>query len=218
MLHKIQSVTAQGILPLFYHDDPDVCLKIIRALYKAGIRAVEFTNRGPKALANFRQLVQLRDTELQDLLLAVGTVRSAEDADAFCQAGADLLISPVFDEGVCTAARERNIPWIPGCLTPTEIHRALGAGCTLVKIFPGNLTGPSYIDAIRPLFPEVQYLVTGGVEATEENFRAWFKSGVAGVGLGSKLIPSGTVWNDVALEKLELDARSALSIWRVVSS
>jgi 2-dehydro-3-deoxyphosphogluconate aldolase/(4S)-4-hydroxy-2-oxoglutarate aldolase len=73
-------------------------------------------------------------------------------------------------------------------MTPTEIAAAENAGATIVKIFPGNLLGPSYITAIKDLFPELKFVVTGGVEAEAENLRSWFKAGVVGVGMGSKLI------------------------------
>jgi len=74
-------------------------------------------------------------------------------------------------------------------MTPSEIARAEEAGAGLVKIFPGNILGPSYLHAIRELFPGIRFMPTGGVEAEESNLSAWFRSGVAAVGMGSKLIP-----------------------------
>jgi 2-dehydro-3-deoxyphosphogluconate aldolase/(4S)-4-hydroxy-2-oxoglutarate aldolase len=104
------------------------------------------------------------------------------------EGGADFLVSPVFDTSVCDAAYMQKILWIPGCMTPTEIHNAEGAGCRLVKLFPGNVLGPGFVSAIRELFPALELMPTGGVELDKNNLRAWFDAGVVAVGMGSKLI------------------------------
>src|SRR5690606_16057787 len=105
-----------------------------------------------------------------------------------------------FDQGVADVAAQQDILWIPGCTTPTEIHYAENAGFHFLKLFPGSLGGPSLVEAIKPVFPNVDFVVTGGVSATKENIDAWFRAGAAGVGLGSKLITK-----DI-LEKKQYDA------------
>jgi 2-dehydro-3-deoxyphosphogluconate aldolase/(4S)-4-hydroxy-2-oxoglutarate aldolase len=177
----------EKLIPLFYEDDLEVCINVVEALYKGGVRTIEFTHRGPKALDNFKALVAKKQN-LPGLMLGIGTIKNTYDAQAYIQAGADFLISPVFDTAVADIAYLHKILWIPGCMTPTEIHVAQQAGCNLVKLFPGNVIGPGFIEAIRPLFNEVSFLVTGGVDATEESITKWLKAGAAGVGLGSKLI------------------------------
>ena len=181
-------VISEGLLPLFYHDDPLVCLEVVKALYKAGVRIIEFTNRGVNAFENFKVLVKERDQSMPGLKMAIGTVKRGEDASRYIDAGADVLISPTFDAGVCDIAYMNKVLWIPGCMTPTEIQVAENAGCTLIKLFPGNVLGTSFVPAIKPLFQGLEFVVTGGVEATEESLQQWFQSGVAGIGLGSKLI------------------------------
>jgi 2-dehydro-3-deoxyphosphogluconate aldolase/(4S)-4-hydroxy-2-oxoglutarate aldolase len=194
-----ENIRQQGLLPLFYHDDSQTCLEVTRALYETGIRCIEFTNRGEQALENFRTLVQQRDTDMKDLLLATGTIRTADQAKQFIDAGADFLISPFFDNAVCDEAYLQKVFWIPGCMTPSEIHVAQQAGCKMLKLFPGNVLGPGFVEAILPLFSGLDFVVTGGVDTTEENIRSWFRAGVTGIGLGSKLIS-----RDV-LEKKEYD-------------
>lgn len=184
----IRQLKQQKLLPLFYHSDAIVCLAVTKALYAAGIRSIEFTNRGEAALKNFKQLVAARNENMKDLLLAVGTIRTAEQANQFIQAGADYLISPIFDTDVCDAAYINKILWIPGCMTPTEIHVAELAGCRLVKLFPGNVPGPTFVSGIKELFPAIDFMPTGGVETNKENLEAWLKAGVCAVGMGSKLI------------------------------
>jgi len=184
----ILQLKQQKFLPLFYNSDVAVCLGVIKALYGAGIRAIEFTNRGEAALQNFKTLVAARNESLPGLLLSVGTIRIVREVNQFIEAGADFLISPVFDAGVCKAAYPHNKLWIPGCMTPSEIHVAENAGCRLVKLFPGNVLGPSFVSGIMELFPSVDFMITGGVETTKENIENWFKAGVCAVGIGSKLI------------------------------
>jgi 2-dehydro-3-deoxyphosphogluconate aldolase / (4S)-4-hydroxy-2-oxoglutarate aldolase len=184
----INKLKQQKILPLFYHADASVCIHLTKALYAAGIRMIEFTNRGDAGLTNFKALVKERNDSMKDLSLAIGTIRTAEQANKFIDAGADLLISPVFDADVCDAAYINKILWIPGCMTPTEIHSAENAGCILVKLFPGNILGPSFVTSVKELFPNLDFMPTGGVEVNKENLQAWFAAGVCSVGIGSKLI------------------------------
>ena len=184
----IERIGTQGFLPLFYHPDSTVCTDVVQALYDAGVRIIEFTNRGENALENFTALIATRDLKWKDLLLAAGTIRTSEHATKFIAAGADFLISPVFDADVCDVAYLQKVLWIPGCMTPTEIHTAQSAGCKLVKLFPGNVLGPGFVSGILELFPGMQFMPTGGVESTRENITAWFRAGVSAVGMGSKLI------------------------------
>ena len=152
------------------------------------MRCIEFTNRGPNALKNFKELVKLRDEKMKGLLLAVGTIKTGTEAQQFIDSGADFLISPIFDSSVCDKTYLNKMLWIPGCTTPTEIHVAQQAGCKLIKLFPGNVLGPGFVEAIMPLFSGIDFTITGGVEPTKENLSAWFKAGIKVVGMGSKLI------------------------------
>lgn len=183
-----QAIIHQGLLPLYYNKDEQVCLEILQVLYEAGIRVVEYTNRGEAAFGNFKAMRKLTDAAMPGMYLGIGTIKSAEQARAFIDAGADFLISPVFDAGVCDVAYLHKIKWVPGCMTPSEIHEAEKAGCSLVKLFPGNILGPGFVSAIRELFPNVSFMPTGGVELQSDNLKAWFASGVVAVGMGSKLI------------------------------
>ena len=190
----INQIKNEGMLPLFYHDDVTVCENVLQALYNGGVRCVEFTNRGVNALPNFKHLVSLK-TIMPGLILGIGTIKTPQDATSFIEAGADFLISPCFDASVADVAYMHKVLWIPGCMTPTEIHVAQKSGATLIKLFPGNVLGPGFVEAIKTLFTGVDFLVTGGVEPTEQNIGAWFKAGVVGVGLGSKLITKDVLAN-----------------------
>ena len=178
----------QGVLPLFFYKDPDVSIEVLKALFSAGIRSVEYTNRGEAALNNFKKLRKVCDSDLNGMYLGVGTVKNADAARRFIDAGADYLISPGLVEDVVKVADENNMLWVPGCMTPSEIIRAEQLGARMIKLFPGNILGPSFLSAIKELFPNLLFMPTGGVEAEKENLQGWFKAGVCAVGMGSKLI------------------------------
>lgn len=184
----IQQLQRQIILPLFYHKDASVCKAVVHALYAAGVRIIEFTNRGTAAKERFRELVQLRDNSMPDMMLAIGTVRNEDDMHVYSQLGADVFISPYWDDAVAQYAQTHQKIWVPGCMTPSEVHRAENAGIFLVKLFPGNVLTTGFVTAIRPLFPNMHFVVTGGVEAQVQSIAQWLTCGVCAVGLGSNLI------------------------------
>jgi 2-dehydro-3-deoxyphosphogluconate aldolase/(4S)-4-hydroxy-2-oxoglutarate aldolase len=189
----IQQIKKSGLLPLYYNESKDLSIGILKALYQSGICVLEYTNRGENALANFKALKTIAQQEMPDLLLGIGTIKTAKTAKEFIDAGADFIVSPIVSPEVAKITLEHNLAWIPGCLTPTEIHQAQELGATLVKIFPGNLVGPSYVQSIKDIFPDLLFMPTGGVEPEEQNLKAWFDAGVSAVGMGSKLIKSNLI-------------------------
>jgi 2-dehydro-3-deoxyphosphogluconate aldolase/(4S)-4-hydroxy-2-oxoglutarate aldolase len=186
---KIQQlICEQRLLPLYYHDSTEVSADVLKTLYNAGIKAVEYTNRGPKAFGNFRCLRKLVDNDMPGMQLGIGTIKSITDAEQFISAGADFIVCPMVNIEVAQLVHNTELFWIPGCMTPTEIYIAETNGATLVKIFPGSVLGPSYISALKEVFPHLLFMPTGGVELDKENLQAWFSAGVCAVGMGSKLI------------------------------
>src|SRR5699024_7765352 len=175
------------IIPVFYDDDPMHCENNVKACYKGGVRVFEFVNRGNKGLQNFEYLYNLSKNSFPDLKLGIGTIKTQKEAEQFVSLGADFVVSPIFDAEIASYCQQANIFWIPGCMTPTEINMAEKSNVKLVKIFPGNTLGPSYIKSIKPLFPNLKFMPTGGVEVDESNIAAWLDAGVTSVGLGSKL-------------------------------
>lgn len=191
----LELIPEQGILPLYFYKDTDVSISVLRALYSAGIRTVEYTNRGEAALKNFKEMRKVCDTDLKGMFLGIGTIKNAASAKAFIDAGADYLISPGLVEDAIQVADEHGILWVPGCMTPTEIIRAEQLGAKMIKLFPGNLLGPAFMSAIKELFPGLLFMPTGGVDVDRDNLSGWFKSGVCAVGMGSKLITKAVLEN-----------------------
>lgn len=189
---KIQLVTDtilnQGVLPLYYNPDETVTLEILRSLYKAGIRAVEYTSRGEAALNNFIKMVEVRNTEMPDMLLGIGTIKNKVQAEEYYKTGADFFISPGFVAEVAAFLIPKDLLYSPGCMTPTEIIEAENSGVTFIKLFPGNSLGAGFMSAIKDVFPNLKFMPTGGVDTTKESIESWFKAGVSAVGMGSKLV------------------------------
>jgi 2-dehydro-3-deoxyphosphogluconate aldolase/(4S)-4-hydroxy-2-oxoglutarate aldolase len=181
-------IIQQGILPLYFNADETLSIEVLRAIYKAGIKAVEYTNRGDAALNNFKKMVEIRNSEMKDLLLGVGTIKNLDHAKSYMDAGADFMVSPGFVPEVASYANDKNIFYAPGCMTPSEIIAAENTGIKFIKLFPGNLLGPEFLASIKEIFPKLLFMPTGGVDTTKENIEGWFKAGVCAVGMGSKLI------------------------------
>lgn len=181
-------IPQQGILPLFFNQDEQVSVNILRALYAAGIKTIEYTNRGEAALKNFAKLREVCDKELGEMYLGVGTIKDAKAAQAFADAGADYIISPGLVEEVVEVSEKNGLLWVPGCMTPSEIIRAENLGGKLIKLFPGNVLGPAFLSSIKVLFPNLLFMPTGGVELTTDSIGGWFKAGVCAVGMGSQLV------------------------------
>jgi len=191
-LSRTQQITdaiiKQGILPLYFNPDETVSLEVLKAIYRAGIKAVEYTNRGDAALTNFKKMVALRNAEMTGLLLGVGTIKNMQHATDYMAAGADFLVSPGFVPDVASYCGSNDIFYAPGCMTPSEIIAAENAGIKFIKLFPGNILGTEFLTAIKDIFPKLLFMPTGGVDTTKENIEGWFKAGVCAVGMGSKLI------------------------------
>ncbi len=181
-------IIEQGILPLYYNADESVSVEVLRAIYKAGIKAVEYTNRGEAALHNFIKLVEVRNLEMPGLVLGVGTIKNLQQAKNYLSAAADFLVSPGFVKEVADHAAANDIFYAPGCMTPSEIITAENCGIRFIKLFPGNLLGPEFLSSIKEIFPKLLFMPTGGVDTTRENLEGWFRAGVCAVGMGSKLI------------------------------
>jgi 2-dehydro-3-deoxyphosphogluconate aldolase/(4S)-4-hydroxy-2-oxoglutarate aldolase len=185
IINKIQEAR---IIPVYYHSDADTCKNVIDACYKGGIRVFEFVNRGKMAAVNFTLLKNHVQEKWPGLIFGAGSILNRQQAEKFIGLGADFIVSPILSEEIAQTCKDHGIYWIPGCATPTEIAKANDLGADIIKIFPGNVLGPGFIKSVIGPMPGLKLMPTGGVEPTKENLSAWFGSGAACVGMGSKLI------------------------------
>ena len=209
------AIVNQGILPLYFNASEEVTLDILRSIYRAGIKAVEYTNRGAAALENFKKMVEIRDAEMPDLLLGIGTIKNKEQAQNFLDAGADFFISPGFVLEVAEFLIAKDLFYSPGCMTPSEIIAAENAGVKFIKLFPGNMLGPEFLSGIKDIFPNLLFMPTGGVDTTQENISSWFKAGVSAVGMGSKLI-SKPLMQEKDYATIEAETKKVLDLIQAI--
>jgi len=178
-----------GIVPVFYHKDPQLCKEVVKACHEGGSRIFEFTNRGDFAFEVFSELNKFVIREIPDMILGVGSVMDGPTAALYIQNGTNFVVSPALKEDMALICNRRKVPWIPGCGSVNEISRAEELGAEIVKIFPaGEVGGPAFIKNLRGPCPWMSIMPTGGVEPTEENLKAWFEAGAFCVGMGSKLM------------------------------
>lgn len=177
------------LVPVFYHADAGVCAEVLAACYRGGVRAFEFTNRGDFAHELFADLSRRCARDFPDLCLGAGTILDAPTAALYLQLGADFIVGPTFSEEVARLCNRRKVAYMPGCATLTEVTMAHEWGAELVKIFPGDVVGPSFVKSMLGPLPFVSAMVTGGVEPTPESLSKWFGAGVVAVGMGSQLFP-----------------------------
>jgi 2-dehydro-3-deoxyphosphogluconate aldolase/(4S)-4-hydroxy-2-oxoglutarate aldolase len=183
----IQNIKQHRLVPLFYHDDITVCKKVLDTVVNCDLPILEFTNRGPKAIDNFKQLVMHLGNNTGSTL-GVGSVKTDEEAKIFIDLGASLIVSPFLDKSIAKVCLKNNIPWIPGCGTLTEMITAEKLGAEIVKLFPGGVLGPKFISSVLAPCPWLKIMPTGGVTADLENISQWLNAGTYCLGMGSKLI------------------------------
>lgn len=211
-------IRLDGVVPVFYDPDIDVVKEVARRLVAGGLSTFEFTNRGDGAVGVFAELVRWARSELPQLVVGVGSVSEPSTASHVIDLGANFVFAPSLSSNVAAVCNSRNIPYVPGCGTPTEIQSAYQLGCDMVKLFPAeSIGGPGFLSAVRAPCPWVSAIPTGGVEPTVESMRPWFKAGAPAVGIGSKLLPRELIdsgdWGGIekkvaATVAAVLDARS----------
>ncbi|MBQ2827275.1 MAG: bifunctional 4-hydroxy-2-oxoglutarate aldolase/2-dehydro-3-deoxy-phosphogluconate aldolase [Clostridia bacterium] len=164
--------------------------KILTALRNYGINCAEITFRTACAA----EAIEYACKNYPDMSVGAGTVINAEQCEAALRAGAQFIVSPGLSVAVANICRERNIPYYPGCVTPTEIMQALELGITTVKFFPANVYGGlKALKALSAPFPQVKFIPTGGVDRSNiDEFLAFDK--IAAIG--------GSFFVKEALEKM----------------
>jgi 2-dehydro-3-deoxyphosphogluconate aldolase / (4S)-4-hydroxy-2-oxoglutarate aldolase len=175
-----------GLVPLFTCEDVGMGEDVIEAAYRGGVRVFEFTNRRKNSFEVFSAILKTFE-KYPDLMLGIGTIMDGATTKKFIDAGAHFIISPILKLEMAEVCEQHNISWLPGCATLTEIVTAKENGADVIKVFPGSVLGPGFVSSIMPVVPDLQLMITGGVEPKKENLTAWFKAGAMCVGMGSQL-------------------------------
>lgn len=179
----LKRITDVGVVAVIRAENEEIAEKISAACIKGGIPAIEVTFTVPHADKVITSLKEKFSDE--ELIVGAGTVLDSETARAAILAGASYIVSPGFDLDTAKLCNRYQIPYMPGCLTITEMVRAMEAGCDIIKLFPGSAFGPSYVKSVKGPLPQVNIMPTGGVSLS--NVSEWIKNGVVAVGTGSDL-------------------------------
>ena len=161
----LSAMVEQGMVPVFFHPDTEVCIQVIQACANGGAKCVEITNRGDFAAQTFLEAARHFAKADPSVIMGVGSVIEAPTAGLFIANGAKFVVGPGFNPDVAKVCNRRKIPYHPGC----------GGGPDFVK----NVLGPMPWSKIMP---------TGGVDITEESLKKWFGAGIVACGIGSNLI------------------------------
>lgn len=178
-LLKIKEV---GIVAVIRGKDKEEALRFSKACVDGGVSVLEITFTVPDAID---VLKNLRDN-LEGALIGAGTVLDVTTARLAIMNGAKFIVSPAFDKEVAMLCNLYQIPYMPGCMTPTEITEALKYGVDVIKVFPGSAFGADYFKAIHGPLPHVNLMPTGGVDV--DNVKDWINKGAYAVGVGSSLV------------------------------
>jgi 2-dehydro-3-deoxyphosphogluconate aldolase/(4S)-4-hydroxy-2-oxoglutarate aldolase len=182
------ALTASRVIPVLRLPTREAAAVAIDCLIEAGFGTVELTLTTPDAVG---LIAELKRRALPDFLIGAGTVLDKATVTRAINAGAQFIVSPVFRKELIMASHVREIPAMPGCMTPTEILDAWDAGADVVKVFPATTFGPGFLkDVLAPL-PHVKLMPTGGV--TLDNAGDWIRAGAIAVGVGSALLDSAAI-------------------------
>lgn len=194
-LHVYQTLLNDGLMPLFHHASPDVALKVVEALYRAGCRTFGFTNRLDGAVEVFSVLVAKAAESCPEMIIDVSAVEDPMMAALFISRGASFVDGPSLSIETARLCNRHKIAYIPGCGSVTEIALAEEYGAEIIRVFPGNAVGgPDFIKAILQPRPWSKLMPSGGIGVDRDNLTAWFRAGAAMVGMGSALTPN--MWVD----------------------
>lgn len=188
ILNRILEKKAVAVLRV---QEADKLKKIIEALAAGGVSVAEITMTVPNAI----QLIEKMAKELdKNIILGVGSVITAQVAEAAIEAGAKYVVSPIFKKEIVEMAHRYDVPSMPGCFTPTEIQTAWEAGADVVKVFPADSLGMEFFKAVLAPMPHLRLMPTGGVSLT--NAGDWLKAGACAVGVGSALLDKEAIKNE----------------------
>ncbi|HEY7538280.1 MAG TPA: bifunctional 4-hydroxy-2-oxoglutarate aldolase/2-dehydro-3-deoxy-phosphogluconate aldolase [Gaiellaceae bacterium] len=203
MSDAFERLARTRVVPVLTASDPDEAERACQALLEGGLSAVEITFRTETAADAIRRIARI-----DGLLVGAGTVVSPEQLGAAVDAGARFAVAPGTNPAVVDAARRANLPFAPGVATPTEVERARGLGCLVVKIFPASLVGgPPFLAALAAVYPEIRFVPTGGIN--RENLASYLEL-PAVLACGGTWICEPALLRERRFDEIERRAREAV--------
>lgn len=193
----LKRIKDKGIVAVVRAESPKEAMQISDASLKGGIDSIEITFTVPNAENVIRELTKNFKDEL---LVGAGTVLDSETARIAILAGAKFIVSPGFDLETAKLCNRYRVPYMAGCVTITEMIKALESGVDVIKLFPGSAFGPGYVKGVKAPLPQADIMPTGGVDIN--NVDQWIKNGCIAVGVGGKLTAGAKVGDYDSITKL----------------
>lgn len=204
----LRRVEQQGIVAVIRAATGERLVEVAQALLAGGVEVMEVTFTVPHAVRVLEQVA----AELGDrVLLGAGTVLDPETARTALLAGARFVVAPNTNVEVIRLCRRYDALVLPGAFTPTEIVTAWENGADIVKIFPSDLGGPSYLKSVRAPLPQIRMMPTGGVNL--ETAADFLRAGACALGIGGSLVESKAVAAG-DMQRIESLARQYVQIVR----
>jgi 2-dehydro-3-deoxyphosphogluconate aldolase / (4S)-4-hydroxy-2-oxoglutarate aldolase len=201
----LEQLAAVRIVPVLTAGDADEAERACRALLAGGLAAVEITFRTDAAAEAIR-----RAAGVDGLLVGAGTVLSSEQLEQAVDAGARFAVAPGTNDRVVEAAQRSDVPFIPGVATPSEIEHARALGCPVLKVFPASVVGgPAFLKAVAPVYPDVRFVPTGGVNP--DNLVSYLEV-PAVLACGGTWICERKLLEDRRFDEIERRAREAVEL------
>ena len=182
-LETIRKISEYGIVAVIRATSKEDGVRIVDAVKNGGIKALEITMTVPGAVDIIKELSQIYKDE--DVLIGAGTVLDPETARICILAGAKYIVSPSLNPETVKLCNRYRVPIMPGVMTVKEAIEALELGVEIIKVFPGNVFGPSIIKSFKGPLPQGNFMPTGGVSL--DNVKDWIKAGAVAVGTGGDL-------------------------------
>jgi len=190
-LEIINKICDLGIVAVIRATSKAEGVKIVDAVKKGGIKALEITMTVPGAIDIIKELSEIYKDE--DVIIGAGTVLDPETARSCILAGAKYIVSPSLNSETIKLCNRYRVPIMPGVMTVKEAIEALELGVEIIKVFPGNAFGPSIISAFKGPLPQANFMPTGGVSL--DNVKDWIKAGCVAVGIGGDLTKGAKTGN-----------------------
>lgn len=184
-LNILNKLREAGVIAVVRGDDRSEVTQATEAIIAGGMKGIELTFTIPHAENIIAELVEKYQYN-SDIVIGAGTVLDSVTARIAIMAGAEYIVSPFFDRETAELCNLYQIPYLPGCMTITEMKEALKVGVDIIKLFPGSAFGPSIVKAFKAPLPQLNIMPTGGVSLS--NMEDWFKAGVVAVGVGGNLL------------------------------
>jgi len=197
-----------GVVPVVVLEDVKDAVPLAQALVEGGLPCAEVTFRTAAA----EESIRLMTEKFPEMLVGAGTVLTTEQVDAAVKAGAKFIVSPGFDPEIVDYCLEKEIPVLPGCISPSEVAQAVKRGLKTVKFFPAEQAGGvAMIKAMAAPYTGIKFMPTGGINP--QNITPYLQYDKI-LACGGSWMVKGSLVKDGAFDKITELTKEAVELVR----